>query len=118
MTNTTNFVPDVQLRLTNGLPPITARDHQKAAWEAMSWHFGERDRQAGMVVMPTGSGKTVVAVGWELEHHIRRGGRVLWLAHRRSLLRQSHGTFHRLGNMAYPRDRLSVIAISSLDAKW
>ena len=118
MTNTTNFVPDVQLILTDALGPITARDHQKAAWQAMSRHFVDLDRQAGMVIMPTGGGKTVVATGWELEHHVRRSGRVLWLAHRRSLLRQAHRTFHWLGNVAYPKERLSLITISSLDAKW
>lgn len=118
MTNATNFVPDVRLNLTDALTPIALRDDQRAACQAMSKHYVDLGRQAGMVIMPTGGGKTVVATGWELEHHVRRYGRVLWLAHRRSLLRQAHGTFHRLGNMAYPKEHLNLITISSLDAKW
>ena len=70
-----------------------------------------------MVVMPTGGGKTVVGAGWLLEHHVRSGGRVLWLAHRRSLLRQAFRTFHWLGNAAYPKKNLGLIAISAVDSR-
>ncbi len=118
MMNSTIWASDVRLKLSNAMLPIKARDHQVAAWQAMSKHFLDRDRQAGMVILPTGAGKTATAAIWELEHHVRKGGRVLWLAHRRSLLRQAHRTFQWLGNAAYPKDRLNLIAISSLDAQW
>jgi hypothetical protein len=113
-----DFVPDVQLRLTDAAAPDYGAGPSGGGLGGDEQALFAPDRQAGMVIMPTGGGKTVVAAGWELEHHIRRGGRVLWLAHRRSLLRQSHRTFQRLGNMAYPRDHLNLITISSLDAKW
>jgi superfamily II DNA or RNA helicase len=84
----------------------------------MTAHYLQEGKQAGIVVVPTGGGKTVLAAHWLLEHHIRSGGRVLWLAHRRSLLRQAMSTFHNLGNVAYPKPALHLATVSSTDAKW
>lgn len=109
---------DVQLKLRNDGSPITPRDHQLAAWDRLTAHFVDQKRQAGLIVVPTGGGKTVLAAHWLLEHHIRNGGRVLWLAHRQSLLRQAFGTFRKLGNVAFPKERLNLISISSVDARW
>jgi ATP-dependent helicase IRC3 len=54
-----------------------------------------------------------------LNNHIANGGRVLWLAHRRSLLRQAFTTFTRIANIAHPRkESLNLIAISSAFARW
>ena len=118
MTNSTTWISDVQLKLTDARLPITPREHQLAAWEAMSKHYLDQHQQAGMVVVPTGGGKSVIASHFLLEHHIREGGRVLWLAHRRSLLRQAFRTFRWLANVAYPKNRLGLVAISSLDCRW
>lgn len=117
MTTTKTWNPDVQLKLTDASSPITPRDHQVAAWEAMSRHYLDQRKRAGMVVMPTGGGKTVVGTNWLLEHHVRSGGRVLWLAHRRSLLRQAFRTFRWLGNAAYPKRSLGLIAVSAVDSR-
>ncbi len=118
MTGVDTLTSDMHLNLTDALSPITLRDHQVAACEALSQHFGDRRERAGMVVMPTGGGKTAVATRWLLEHHVRKGGRVLWLAHRRSLLRQAFRTFRWLGNAAHPKEKLGLIAISSEDCTW
>lgn len=112
------WIPDVQLKLSDERPPITPRAHQIQAWDRLVKHFFDQDNQAGLLVLPTGGGKTVVASHFHLEHHIRNGGRLLWLAHRRSLLRQAFRTFWKLGNVAYPKSHLNLIAISSDDAKW
>ena len=69
--------------------------HQQAAWNVMTTHFFDKKNQAGVVVVPTGGGKTVIASRWLLQNHIRKGGRVLWLTHRRSLLMQAFNTFAR-----------------------
>lgn len=118
MSTMMTWVSEIQLKLTNAMPPIVPRGHQVAAWQAITKHFLDQDLQAGLVVMPTGGGKTVVGAQWLLEHHVRKGGRVLWLAHRRSLLRQALRTFHVLGNAAYPKKHLGLIAISSSDCSW
>lgn len=47
----------------------------------------------GLVVMPTGSGKTKTAVSWLVGDHVATGGKVLWLTHRQELLRQTAQAF-------------------------
>lgn len=110
--------PNVCLKLHEAPAGITPRDHQIAAWDCLTAHFINEGKKAGLVVVPTGGGKTVLAAHWLLTRHIQGGGRVLWLAHRRSLLRQAFATFMRLGNLAFPRERLELIALSSVDAHW
>jgi superfamily II DNA or RNA helicase len=99
--------------------PIQKRphDHQRAAWDALSRHFDGGGR-AGLLVIPTGGGKTFVTAHWLLEHHVRAGGRVLWLAHRRNLLVQAMDEFEQLRNVAHPRPRLGLLRISSKDSSW
>ncbi len=109
---------DLRLRVRDVALPMKPRDHQLAAWDRMTAHYINECRQSGVVVLPTGAGKTVLAAQWLLEQHVRRGGRVLWLAHRRSLLRQAMSTFRTLGNAAFPKASLNLIATSSSDAKW
>lgn len=92
-------------------------DHQRAAWDAMSRHFGA-GAEAGILVIPTGGGKTFVAAHWLLEHHVREGGRVLWLTHRRSLLLQAMEEFERLRNVAHPKRMLGLVRISGVDSSW
>src|ERR1700688_2870229 len=70
-------------------------EHQKAAWNALDKHFLERGKLAGILVVPTGGGKTAIASRWPwlLPQHVSNGGRVLWLTHRRSLLIQAFNAF-------------------------
>ena len=111
--------PDLSLKLRGALSPVTLRDHQVAAHDRMTAHFLNEKKQAGLIVVPTGGGKTLLAAHWLLNHHVANGGRVLWLAHRRSLLRQAFSTFARIANVAHPpKEALNLIAISSAFAKW
>ncbi len=118
MSTTTTWAPHLPLKLRDAAAPLTPRDHQVAAWDRMTAHYVHEGRQAGLVVVPTGGGKTVLAAHWVLEHHLRHGGRVLWLTHRRSLLRQAMTTFRNLGNVAHPKRALLLAAVSSTDARW
>ncbi|WP_217922219.1 DEAD/DEAH box helicase [Miltoncostaea oceani] len=56
------------------------------------WH---RDgfRMQGLVVMPTGSGKTRTAVDWLLAGPISSGAKTLWITHSVYLLEQTAGVF-------------------------
>ena len=65
---------------------IQLRDYQLEALDAVRGRYREGDRTA-LVVLATGGGKTLTALSAVAEC-IRRGGRVLWLAHREELLRQ------------------------------
>ena len=56
-------------------------------WEAS--RFGMR----GLVVMPTGAGKTRTTVDWLLQTPVPEGAKVLWLTHTVHLLEQTAQTF-------------------------
>jgi superfamily II DNA or RNA helicase len=67
----------------------------------------------GLLVMPTGAGKTFTAVGWLMHQVVDRGGRVLWLAHRDELLAQAAAEFYRAVGCAPRRDHVNVRVVSS-----
>jgi superfamily II DNA or RNA helicase len=114
-----SWEPDIHLKLRSQPSPVTLHDHQLAAHDRLTAYYLNDRKQAGLVVVPTGGGKTLLAAHWLLNNHIANGGRVLWLAHRRSLLRQAFSTFVRIANLAHPRkESLNLIAISSAFAKW
>lgn len=112
------WTPDLSLKLREALSPVTLREHQSAAGDRMTAHYEHEGKQAGLVVVPTGGGKTVLAAHWLLKNHVAKGSRVLWLAHRRSLLRQAMNTFRHIGNVASPKRELHLATVSSIDAKW
>lgn len=103
------------IRLSSGADPFHPYPHQTAAWDAMTRHFARKNE--GMLVVPTGGGKTAIAARWLLAHHIRNGGRVLWLAHRQTLLRQAAGSFDGAASLSQGAT-FSRIVISSRDASW
>ena len=47
---------------------------------------------SGLLVIPTGGGKTFIATYWMLKHKVNKDVKVLWLAHRHSLLDQAFET--------------------------
>lgn len=49
----------------------------------------------GLLVLPTGGGKTTTAVRWIYEAALQKGKKVLWLAHRHELLNQAFETFNK-----------------------
>lgn len=111
--------PDVSLKLAEHATGLTLREHQLAAHDRLTRYFLNEKKKAGLVVVPTGGGKTMLAASWLLAEHVAKGGRVLWLAHRRSLLRQALTSFKRVANIAYPQKKqINLIAISSAFAKW
>ncbi len=117
--HTSGFCSNIHLELRDAPNPVEPYPHQLTTWDKMSRVYGDEGRVAGLVVLPTGGGKTVVAASWLLRNVIAKGGRVVWLAHRKALLRQALGTFQRLGNLAYPdKKTLDLIAVSSEFERW
>lgn len=68
--------------------------YQQRAVEALEDFFIKKDSQAGMLVMPTGSGKTRTSVYYLLKEMISQGYQVIWLAHRSMLIEQAADTFY------------------------
>ncbi|MEO7034255.1 MAG: DEAD/DEAH box helicase [Polyangiaceae bacterium] len=114
-------IGDFVRRFASVQPASQARDprephpYQTEAWERLGAHLAEAERGGvfrGILVMPTGSGKTYTAVRWLVANVIARGGRVLWLAHRTELLNQAASEFHRLSAFAAGRERLRIRIVS------
>lgn len=70
--------------------------HQQEAVDALTKYF-EVDKDIpnrnGILVMPTGSGKTYTAVTWLLTQGVANGYRVVWLVHRQELVNQAYNEF-------------------------
>lgn len=78
-------------------------DYQREAWEKLTAHLAQSDSTGvfqGLLVMPTGAGKTFAAVRWLAAHVLSRGLRVLWLAHRHELLQHAAAEIHRCAGLA------------------
>ena len=72
--------------------------HQQDAVDALTEYF-ELDRDIsdrnGILVMPTGSGKTYTSVNWLLSKGVASGYRVVWLVHRQELVEQTYREFRK-----------------------
>lgn len=120
-----NWKPEVKLKISGGAGEASDsfrfHPHQLDAHTAMTKFYAHSQR--GVLVIPTGGGKTVTAARWTLRNHVARGGRVLWLAHRRSLLVQAFDTYRRAAWQAAadpekPKETLSLICVSGEDRSW
>jgi superfamily II DNA or RNA helicase len=97
--------------------PRKPYDYQERAWDALSRYWAETRSNGpfrGLLVMPTGSGKTYTTVSWLVENHINEGGRVLWIAHRYDLLEQAGFAFYRAAYLARKRPSLRIRLVSGL----
>ncbi len=110
--------------LKPGESPKDQRDphsYQEETWDKLDYDFaGSQETKPfqGLVVMPTGSGKTYTTVHWLLEKVITQGYRVLWLAHRHELLNQAAREFVNLAYLALPSGReLRLRIVSGMHCK-
>lgn len=72
--------------------------HQQDAIDAMHDYFKTGrtlQNRNGLLVMPTGSGKTYTAVHWLLTDGIAKGYRIVWLVHRQELVKQTYNEFQK-----------------------
>ncbi|MBI3319211.1 MAG: DEAD/DEAH box helicase family protein [Candidatus Omnitrophica bacterium] len=65
-TTLTDEIFDIRLLVTPKDDDFEPFHHQQAAWNAMNAHFIDNKKQAGLVVVPTGGGKTMIASRWLL----------------------------------------------------
>jgi superfamily II DNA or RNA helicase len=86
-------------------------EHQKRAWVSLDELASSSGRRAGLLALPTGSGKTFTMVHWLLErmaHDPRL--RVLWIADQQELLEQAYRAFKR-GAEELPPDFRRVLRV-------
>ena len=75
-------------------------DFQKEAIKALKKHFIEEDKGSGMLVMPTGSGKSRTATYFLISEMISRGYQILWIAHRHMLIDQAAECFYKFAGLS------------------
>ena len=109
---------DLEKRRNDNLNPIqkVLFPHQSEAIEALSKTFTFRDSQGkgGLLVLPTGAGKTFTAVKWLSEIAIHKGAKILWLAHSFHLLDQACEEFDKNAKwIPFPKSSLNIRVVSS-----
>ena len=94
--------------------------HQQEAVKALTQYFnipnnGVAEHNRGLLIMPTGSGKTFTAVQWLFTEAMAKGYKIIWLVHRRELIDQASAEFMRSSPVMalYDYDKVKGIAVSS-----
>jgi superfamily II DNA or RNA helicase/tetratricopeptide (TPR) repeat protein len=70
--------------------------HQSDAIRSMSRRILSADSFSGLLVLPTGGGKTLTATYWLMQDILDKGGKIIWLAHRHELLNQAQRSFEKV----------------------
>ena len=97
MTLGLNVVPSGNIPVAQRNSNISLYDHQKAAYQKLSdWDRTAKGDPAGLLVLPTGGGKTLTATYWLMQNVLSKGKKVLWIAHRYSLLEQAYHAFEMI----------------------
>lgn len=89
--------------------------HQTDALDRLHGWYGSAGPgpRGGLLVIPTGGGKTFTAAHFLCRHPLTDGCKVLWLAHTHHLLEQAAGTFDDLaGLVAAPKRLLTTRVVS------
>lgn len=76
---------------------ITLYKHQEEAVEKLQAKIVHSHKMPfkGLLVLPTGGGKTLTAAYWIAKNYLDKGKKVLWIAHRHELLEQAQRTFYK-----------------------
>lgn len=84
------------IRVAEASSGIEFYKHQKEAIRNLESELSKRNSNnfAGLLVLPTGGGKTLTAAYWICKNFLDRNKKVLWIAHRHELLEQAKNTFH------------------------
>ena len=106
---------EISPKYSTGFGP---EEHQIKAMKKMD-RFSGADDFAAILVLPTGGGKTFTASYWLAKNVLDKGGKVLWLAHRHSLIDQAMEAFKKVSNRSVFSnvDKIKFRLISGLHDK-
>jgi superfamily II DNA or RNA helicase len=84
-----------KINIANAESGIVPYEHQEKAFYSLNQKIIKTNKNpfAGLLVLPTGGGKTLTAGHWVAKNFLDKGKKVLWLAHRHELLEQAKSTF-------------------------
>jgi len=106
---------DAQRKLHADSSSKTPFAHQTEAFAALNQVFqlGKNKSASGMLVLPTGAGKTFTAVRWLCNHALSKKIKVLWLAPSYYLLDQAAATFKENVREIPDRKTINIRCVSS-----
>lgn len=104
---------DLRKSIYNEIPLY---DFQKDAIDKLNESFIINNEERGLLVMPTGSGKTRTAVYFLLRNMISRGYQVIWLTHRHMLINQTADAFYNFAPLIKSRnptaEKFNIVCVS------
>lgn len=93
-TTESDFAGTIEVAKSNS--GIDLYQHQKDAIRQMNKVIQNAENYAGLLVLPTGGGKTLTATYWLMQNVLDQGRKILWLAHRHELLNQAQRSFEKV----------------------
>ena len=107
-------VYDLQAARNNSHGTEPAPHQQRALEKLHAWYDARTKIDiGGMLVLPTGGGKTFTAMHFICRRPLSDGHKVLWLAHTHHLLEQAYFSLDGLvGQIAEPRTELRARVVS------
>ncbi|MDQ6757631.1 MAG: DEAD/DEAH box helicase family protein [Bacteroidota bacterium] len=106
-------------KLRNDNPRYSSKppfEHQRDAFEKLSelFTFENDEHKSGILVLPTGAGKTFTSVRWISRNVLSKNVKVLWLAHTGHLLEQAYDEFKKnLFEIPPSRKTINIRVVSS-----
>ena len=89
-----NVIPAGNIPVIQGNSNIALYKHQEdACTKLVNWTNTATEDPAGLLVLPTGGGKTLTATYWLMQNILSQGKKILWIAHTYSLLEQAYHSF-------------------------
>jgi ATP-dependent helicase IRC3 len=107
---------DLEKHREKSFPPKTPFPHQTETIQKLNeiFDFSDNTGKGGLIVFPTGSGKTFTAVKWLCENALPKNCKIIWLAHSFHLLDQAFDTFQKSANLVPPpRTQINIRVVSS-----
>lgn len=109
------------IRVASGESNLKLFLHQEEAIKSLNDKalFTEKKKFKGLLVLPTGAGKTLTAAYWLLKNFTDNNQKILWIAHRHELLEQAKKSFEELGycDILKKRDSFNYRIISGIHDK-
>jgi len=102
--------------VANGSCPKNPYSFQEEAYKALNKFYKSNENKSGLLILPTGAGKTFTSVSWVLRNIVNNKQKVIWVTHRHELIEQVRD---EIGKLCYSNilpnrknDKISVHLIS------
>ena len=96
---------------------IQMEDFQRDAVAALDSYFNIEDKKSGILMLPTGGGKTRVATVFLIKYMLSKGYQIIWLAHRHMLIDQAADNLYKIAPLAAQendeKNEVHLLCISS-----